>query len=167
MGEIQKINSPFSLNKKTINVTNNTNSILTSINTNHNSNKIKICKTLKNFADKNKYKKSVSKNNMNKEIITISGEKKRTINKFSYKKLELDNLTETQMSKEKHISKKPKGRNIVSPLNNKYFENYTLTNDYISTNNNLPFSACKYIFISKTNLYPNGYIFVSIMDIKM
>ena len=143
LGEIQKINSPFSLNKKTINTTNNTNSILTSINTNHNSNKIKICKTLKNFADKNKNKKTVPKNNMNKELITISGGKKRTINKFSYKKLELDNLTETQMFKEKHVSKKPKGRNIVSPLNNKYFENYTLTNEYTSTNNNLPFSANK------------------------
>lgn len=47
------------------------------------------------------------------------------------------------MFKEKHISKKPKGRNIISPLNNKYFENYTLTNDYNNTNNNLPFSANK------------------------
>jgi hypothetical protein len=143
MGEIQKINSPFSLNKKTINTTNNANSILTSINTNHNANKIKICKTLKNFADKNKNKKTAPKNNMNKELITISGGKKKTINKFSYKKLELDNLGETQMFKEKHISKKPKGRNIISPLNNKYFENYTLTNDYNNTNNNLPFSANK------------------------
>ena len=150
MGEVQKINSPFSLNKKTINTINNTNSILTSINTNHNNNKIKICKTLKNFADKNKNKKTVSKNNMNKELITISGGKKKTINKFSYKKLELDNLTETQMFKEKHIGKKTKGRNIISPLNNKYFENYTLTNDYTNTNN-LPFSANK----NKNNMANN------------
>ena len=152
LNEMQKINSPLSINRKTLNSNNNTNSILTSINTNHNTNKIKICKTLKNFGDKNKNKKNVSKNTINKDLIIISGEKKRKISKFSYKKLDIDNLTETQIFKEKHINKKVKGRNIVSPPNNKYIESYT--NDNTSINNNLPFSANK-----NKNPLNNGKIF--------
>ena len=133
---IQKINSPFSINKKTLN-SNNTNNNLSNINDN---NKIKISKTLKNFANKNK--KNVPKTNFNKDLFTISGDKKKNISKFSYKKLDINNLTETQIFKEKNVNKKAKGRNIISPLNNKYFENYTLDSDYTNTNN-LPFSENK------------------------
>ena len=144
LNNIQKINSPISINKKKLlsNCTNiNSNTVLTSINNAHNpnnvSNKIKISKTLKSFADKNKQKKNISKN-INKEINTISGEKKKKINKLSFKKFDLQSLPETQT----HINKKPKGRNIISPLNNKYIENYTMTNEYMHMNN-LPFSENK------------------------
>ena len=151
LNEIQKINSPPSINRKTLNSNNNTNITLTSINTNYNNNKIKICKTSKNFVDKNKNKKKVSKNNFNKDIITISGDKKRKISKFSYKKLDINNLTENQILKEKQVNKNAKGRNYLSPPNNKYIESYT--KDYTSANN-LPFSVNK-----NKNSLNNGKIF--------
>ena len=140
-----KINSPISLNKKQIisNYNNNMNSnkILTTINNNQNSNKIKIYKTLKNFADKNKNKKKISKN-INKDLATVSGDKKANINKLSFKKFKLENFNENVIFKENNIYKRTKGRNILSPLNNKQFENCTMTNEYIHINN-LPFSANK------------------------
>jgi len=144
LNDIRKITSPLQINKKLMNSI-NTNSLLTSLNNNHNNNKIKICKTLKSFVDhnnKNKTKKNITKNMINKNIGTISGDRKKKINKISFKKFDLDNLTETQIFREKHINKKTKGRNILSPLNNKYFENYTMTNEYTSINN-VPFSANK------------------------
>ena len=142
---MEKINSPTSINKKQLlsNYTNiSSNTVLTSINNAHNLNKkIKICKTLKSFAN-NKAKKNITKN-INKEINTISGDKNKKINKLSFKKLDLENLPETQILKENpHNNKKPKGRNIISPLNNKFTDNYTITNEY-THRNNLPFSANK------------------------
>ena len=144
LNDMRKINSPLQINKKLINSI-NTNSLLTSLNNNHNNNKIKICQTLKSFVEqnRNKPKKNITKNFINKKIGTISGERKKKINKISFKKFELENLTETQIFREKHINKKTKGRNILSPLNNKYIENYTMTNESSSINNNLPFSANK------------------------
>ena len=143
LNDVRKINSPIQINKKINSI--NTNSLLTSLNNNHTNNKIKICKTLKSFVEqnKNKTKKNVTKNIINKNIGTISGERKKKINKISFKKFDIDNLAETQIFKEKHINKKVKGRNILSPLNNKYFENYTLTNEYTNITNNIPFSANK------------------------
>ena len=147
---MQKITSPISINQKKAlpNYNNiNYNNVLMSINSNNNTNnnrnnnnKIKICKTLKSFADKNKKPKNVSKNIINKDYATISGDKRKKINKLSFKKFEFENFTETQIFKEKQANKKIKGRNIISPLNNKCIENYTMTNEYI---NNLPFSANK------------------------
>ena len=155
---LQKINSPLSINNKQLlsNYSNlNSNVVLSSINNTLNmNNKIKICKTLKNFVDKNKPKKNISKN-ITKEINAISGDRKKKINKFSFRKFELDNFPETQIFKENNnIKKKPKGRNIISPLNNKYIENYTMSNDYINVNN-LPFSANK----NKTNTNNNNKLF--------
>ena len=138
LGNIRKINSPLNINKKQNQL--NSNIVLTSINNNH-INKIKICKTFKALEDKNKKKKTISKN-INKDLYTISGDAKKKINKISFKKLDLGNISETQIFKEKHINKKVKGRNIISPLNQKYIGNYTLTNEY-NTLNNLPFSANK------------------------
>ena len=141
LNQIKKINNPFSMNKKSLNMNNNTNAI-SSLCTNRNINKIKICKTLKNFGDKNKIKKNDIRNLINKDLKTISGDKKKKLNKISYKKFGFSNLTETQIMTEKNNNEKIKGRNIISPLNDKYYENYTLNNNYININN-LPFSANK------------------------
>ena len=141
---IKKINSPLSINKKKIISNNNninSNTVLISLNSNRNNNKIKICKTLKSFADKNKKIKNISKNIINKDLATISGDKKKKINKLSFKKFDFENLTETHIFKDKTLNKKTKGRNIISPLNNKCSENYTMNNNEYS--NNLPFSANK------------------------
>jgi hypothetical protein len=138
---IKKINNPFSMNKKPLNVNYNNNAI-SSICTNRNINKIKICKTLKNFGDKNKIKKNDIRNLINKDLKTISGDKKKKLNKFSYKKFGFSNLTETQIMTEKNNNEKTKGRNVISPLNDKCYENYILNNNYININN-IPFSANK------------------------
>ena len=148
LNNMQKITSPISINQKKAlpNYNNiNSNAMLMSLNNNtnntrNNNNKIKICKTLKSLADKNKKSKNISKNIINKEFATISGDKRKKINKLSFKKFDFDNFTETQIFKEKEVNKKIKGRNIISPLNNKCIENYTMTNEYI---NNIPFSANK------------------------
>ena len=151
LGNFRKINSPLQINKKQNNF--NSNNMLTSINNNYN-NKIKICKTLKALEDKNKKKKVISKN-INKDLYTISGDAKKKINKISFKKLDLGNISETQIFKEKHLNKKEKGRNIISPLNNKYIGTYTLTNEFTNLNN-LPFSANK-----NKNLLINNKLFNS------
>jgi len=141
LNHIKKINNPFSMNKKSLNMNNNTNAI-SSLSTNRNINKIKICKTLKSFGDKNKIKKNDIRNLINKDMKTISGDKKKKLNKISYKKFGFSNLTETQILTEKNNIEKIKGRNIISPLNDKHYENYTLNNNYININN-MPFSANK------------------------
>ena len=161
LNDMRKINSPFQINKKLINSI-NANSLLTSLNINHNNKKIKICQTLKSFVEqnKNKPKKNIAKNFINKKLGTISGDRKKKINKISFKKFELENLTETQIFREKHINKKAKGRNILSPLNNKYIENFTMTNESSSINNNLPFSANKNKnSLSNHKIFNNNVIF--------
>ena len=161
LNNMQKITSPLSINQKKVhtNFNNlNSNTVLMSLNNNsnnnrNNNNKIKICKTLKSFADKNKKPKNVTKNIINKEFATISGDKRKKTNKLSFKKFDFDNFTETQIFKEKHANKKIKGRNIISPLNNKCIEHYTMSNEYI---NNLPFSANKNKNETKNSKYFNN-----------
>ena len=129
------------MNKKSLNINNNTNAI-SSLSTNRNINKIKICKTLKSFGDKNKINLNDIRNLINKDLKTISGDKKKKLNKIRYKKFGFSNLTETQILTEKNNNEKIKGRNIISPLNDKHYENYILNNNYININN-MPFSANK------------------------
>jgi len=74
LNHIKKINNPFSMNKKSLNINNNTNAI-SSLSTNRNINKIKICKTLKSFGDKNKINLNDIRNLINKDLKTISGDK--------------------------------------------------------------------------------------------
>ena len=163
INNMPKIQSPISINKKRLisNCNNlNSNTILSSINHTRNVNKIKICKTLKCFAEKNKNKKNISKNIVNKDLVMISGDKKKRTNKISFKKFELDNFSEAQIFKENHINKKTKGRNIISPLNNKLFENHTMTSEYTNMNN-LPFSANKNKNFSNNNKIFNNKAFFS------
>ena len=153
--KIAKINSPTSINKKQIisNYKNlDSNKILTTINNNHNTDKIKICKTLKSFADKNK-NKIISKN-INKDLATVSGDKNKKLNKLSFKKFKLENFNENTLLKENNIYKKIKGRNVISPLNNKPNEHFTMTNEYTHINN-LPFSANKNILNNNNKIISN------------